>query len=169
MFSLTDSPVTLPASVVSQNGFTATLDLTPKASMRAFSLIFVLHVVLLALVPFAMQPGPMLFVMLGLISLSWLGLRRHPAFGFGNKAIVHLIWHAEGGWTLYDGAGRSSSAELLGSSYVHVHLLVLNFRLKNGRRRTRILLGDELDAELMRRLRARLLVEKPAAKTDRPQ
>ncbi|HWU69522.1 MAG TPA: protein YgfX [Stenotrophobium sp.] len=140
------------------NDFTATLDLAPRASMRAFGYLFGLHVALLVLVPFAMQPGPMMYVVLGLIAVSWLWLRRHPVFGFGDRAIVRLVWHAEGGWTLYDAAGRHSDATLLGSSYVHARLLVLNFRLKSGRRRTRILLGDELDAELLRKLRARLLV-----------
>ncbi|MGH8505992.1 MAG: protein YgfX [Stenotrophobium sp.] len=140
------------------NDFIATLDLAPKASVRAFGFVFGLHIVLLALVPFAMQSGPMMFVVLGLIALSWLWLRRHPVFGFGDRAIVRLVWHAEGGWTLYDAAGRHSEAHLLGSSYVHARLLVLNFRLKSGRRRTRILLGDELDVESLRKLRARLIV-----------
>ncbi|MGH8461214.1 MAG: protein YgfX [Stenotrophobium sp.] len=159
----------MPAFTASPNGFSATLDLAPKASMRAFSLIFGLHVAVLVLVPFAMQPGLMMAAVLGLIGLSWLGLRRHPVFGFGDKAIVRLVWHAEGGWTLHDAVGRHSEATLLGNSYVHARLLVLNFRLKSGRRRTRILLGDELDGELLRRLRARLLVEKPTMNTGRPQ
>ncbi|MGH8456066.1 MAG: protein YgfX [Stenotrophobium sp.] len=145
---------------MSSNSFAATIDLQPRPSMRAFRWLFWLHVTPLALIPFAMQPGPMMWVLLGLIALSWMGLRRHPALGFGPKAITHLIWHAEGGWMLHDGAGRHSEAELLGNSYVHPKLLVLNFRLKSGRRRTRLLLGDELDADLLRRLRARLAVEK---------
>lgn len=148
----------MPAVSEHPNDFTATLDIAPKSSMRAFGILFGLHVALLALVPFAMQPGPMMLVVLGLIAASWLWLRRHPAFGFGDKAIVRLVWHTEGGWTLYDAVGRHSDAVLLGNSYVHVRLLVLNFRLKSGRRRTRILLGDELDAELLRKLRARLLI-----------
>jgi hypothetical protein len=33
---------------------------------------------------------------------------------------------------------------------------VLNFRLKDGTRRTRAVLGDEVDEDALRRLRARL-------------
>jgi toxin CptA len=143
---------------MSSNSFVSTVDLTPRPSMRAIKLLFWLHVILIALLLFAMQPEPMMWALLGLLALSWLGLRWHPVFGLGRKAITRMIWHAEGGWTLRDAAGGDSAAELLGSSFVHPVLLVLNFRLKQGGRRTRVLLGDELDPELMRRLRARLSV-----------
>ena len=97
--------------------------------------------------------------LLALIALSWFGLRRHPVFGFGPKALTRLTWHTEGGWTVHDKAGEYS-AELQGNSYVHSALLVLNFRLKNGTRRTRVLMGDEVEAEQMRQLHARLSVFK---------
>jgi hypothetical protein len=48
-------------------------------------------------------------------------------------------------------------AELLGSSVVQSWIIVLNFRLRNGRKQARVLLGDELEPEALRRLRARLL------------
>ena len=35
--------------------------------------------------------------------------------------------------------------------------MVLNFKLNTGAKRTRVILGDETDPELLRRLRARLL------------
>jgi hypothetical protein len=57
---------------------------------------------------------------------------------------------------VHDGSTAAPEAELLGSSLVHDRLLVLNFRLKSGGRRSRALLGDDADAELLRRLRARL-------------
>jgi toxin CptA len=96
-----------------------------------------------------------------LIALSWVMTRRHAVFGFGPNALSRLTWHAEGEWTLHDTRGaRWDRAELLGSSLVHDRLLVLKFRLPDGERRTRALLGDELDAEPLRRLRARLRLER---------
>lgn len=146
------------------------LDLQPKYSVLAFKLMFLLHVGPVLLLPFAMQQGPAMLAILGLFMLSWLMLRRHAVFGYGPKALTRLVWHPEAGipqqdsqssavghWTLHDSHG-SYEAELLPSTYVHPRLLVLNFKLKNGQRRTRALLGDELDVDSLRRLRARLLV-----------
>ena len=126
--------------------------------MRAFRWIFVLHTGLLLLVAFALQPGAMFFILITLLALSWLGLRRHAVYGFGPRALIRIVWHAEGRWTLHEANGQSFDAEVLSGSIVHASLLVLNFKLKTGgRRKTRILLGDELAEEPMRRLRARLL------------
>jgi toxin CptA len=147
---------------MSSNSFAATVDLTPRPSLRAFKLLFWLHVIPIALLPIAMQPGSMMWLLLALFAASWFSLRRHPVFGFGPKALTRLIWHAEGSWTLTD-AGGNFDAELLGSSFVHSALLVLNFQLMKGGRRTRVMLGDEIDADLMRRLRARLSVFKEPA------
>ena len=93
------------------------------------------------------------------VAASWLWTRRHRAFGHGLRALSRMTWHAEGGWSVHDAAG-SHDAELLGSSLVHDLLLVLEFRLRDGARRSRALLGDEADEDLLRRLRARLTVEK---------
>ncbi len=125
--------------------------------MRAFRWMFFLHSSLLLLAGFGMQPGALFFALITLLALSWLGLRRHPVFGFGTQALVRLIWHAEGNWTLTRANGQSGDAELLPNSIVHPAVLVLNFRWKSGTRQTRILLGDELPEASLRRLRARLL------------
>lgn len=145
---------------MSSNSFADTVDVTLRPSMRAFTLLFGVHVVAIALVPFAMQPGPVMWALLVLFCMSWLGLRRHPVFGFGNKALVRLVWHVDGGWRVYDGSGRAYDAQLMGSSYIHSSLLVLNYRLGSGGRRARAVLGDDCDAELLRRLRARLMLLK---------
>lgn len=143
---------------MSSHSFASTIDLSPGPSMRAFKLLFWLHAVPIAILPFAMQQGPMMLGLLALFGLSWFSLRRHAVFGFGPKALIRLVWHAEGEWAVYDKAGEHP-AELQGNSYVHNALLVLNFRLKDGTRRTRVLMGDEIDAEQMRQLRARLSVK----------
>lgn len=142
---------------MSSNSFADTVDVSPRPSMRAFRWMFFLHTGLLLLVAFALQPGVIFFVLITLLALSWLGLRRHAVFGFGPRAVVRMIWHADGHWTLHQANGQSFDVELLPDSIVHASLLVLNFKPKAGGRKTRILLGDELAEEPMRRLRARLL------------
>ena len=143
----------------SSPSFAATIDLKLRPSMRALQWVFALHVVPVALLPFAMAPGPWLAVVCGGFALSWLWLRRHPAFGFGNRAIVRLIWSADGKWLLEDAEQRKSEAALLPSTYVHERLIVLNFKLNTGVKRTSVIVGDEAAPELLRRLRARLLAD----------
>jgi len=136
--------------------FDATIDLALRPSARALALLFWLHAAVLVLALIALAPGtPMAVLALG-VAASWLWARRHPVFGYGPPALSHLTWHAAGGWTLRDAGGAPLEAELLGSTLVHDALLVLNFHLKDGDRRSRALLGDELDEEPLRRLRARL-------------
>ncbi len=94
------------------------------------------------------------------------------------------VWHAEGHWTLTLGDGRELPAQLLATTYVTPALVVLNFRLGTGeggvsprglaswRRavarpatllpwtiRSLVLLPDNLDPDLLRRLRVRLRLE----------
>lgn len=137
--------------------FDATIELAPRPSLRALTILFWLHVALLAALMALLRPGPGMAGMAALVALSWVISRRHPVFGFGPNALSRLTWHAAGKWTLHDKRGaRWDDVELLGSSLVHERLLVLVFRLPDGETRSRALLGDELDAELLRRLRARL-------------
>ena len=149
---------------MSSPAFDATIELAPRPSVRALTLVFGLHVVLLALLLFALQPGPGMAGLAGLTAVSWVAMRRHPVFGFGPNALSRLTWHADGAWSVHDTRGaRWDGVKLLGSSLVHDRLLVLNFKLPDGERRTRALLGDELPDEQLRRLRARLRLERGAS------
>lgn len=143
---------------MSSSSFESTVDLTPRPSIRALRWLLWLHILPIAATAFAMQPGLPMLAVDAAFGLSWIWLRRHPVFGFGPRALVRLVWHAEGQWTLTENSGRRYEAELLADSYVHPRLLLLNFRTEAGQRRTRALLGDELEAEQLRRLRARLLL-----------
>lgn len=138
--------------------FATTVDVTLQPSIRLLKWVSTLHIVPLAALPFAMQPGPAMWALIAAFGGSWLWLRRHPALGLGRKALVRLIWSADGSWTVRDAAGRQLGAELLGDSVRHPRLLVLRFRLADGGTRTRLIAGDEADPELLRRLRARLSV-----------
>jgi hypothetical protein len=143
---------------MSSTGSGSTLDLRLRASPRALRWLAALHVVAVLLTIAAKPPT---WAGLGLAVLflaSWASLRRHSAFGYGARALVRLLRHPDGSWTVESAAGVQTEAELLGDSVVQDWIVVLNFRLKDGRQRSRVLLGDEADEDAFRRLRARLLM-----------
>jgi toxin CptA len=141
---------------MSSASFDATIDLRPRASLRALTALMLLHGSAGLLMLLAQPPPWLAILLLAGVALSWLRLRRHPVFGFGDKALARLTWHAEGSWTLHDAGGSQAQAQLAADSLVLPGLLVLNFKCDDGSRRSRALLGDELDAELLKQLRARL-------------
>jgi hypothetical protein len=134
----------------------AALDLALRPSARAHHLLFWVHVLPLALLPMAMESGPWMVGVAALIAGSWLTVRRHAAFGYGPRAIARVAMDPDGRWSITNVHGKRLDAELLGDSVAWSWLLILNFRDADGRRRTRVLLGDETTAEGLRRLRARL-------------
>jgi toxin CptA len=148
---------------MSSPNFSTSLDLTLRPSVRAVLVLSALHIGAVALAVLAGPPKWAGLLMALLFLTSWFSLRRHPAFGYGSKALSRLIAHAEGGWTVETAGGQREDAELLGSSVVQSWIMVLNFRLKDGSRRSRAVVGDELDADALRRLRARLLSATTAA------
>jgi hypothetical protein len=150
-------------SFAATNSFLATIDFALRPSLRVHRMLFFLHLIPLALSVFALQPGVPMMLFAAAMGLSWTWLRRHPAFGFGRHALVRLIWQADGSWTVFDNAGGKFEAELLSRSCVHAQLMVLCFKLSTGERRTRVVLGDELGADPLRRLRARLAMVACAA------
>lgn len=141
---------------MSSSNSASTVDVRLQPSLRAFQAVFVLHLFPAGLIPFAMQPGTPMLLLIAAIGASWLWLRRHPAFGYGARAISRITAHADGHWTIGDARAEAQAAELLPHSLVHPWLLVLNFRLADGSRRTRVMAGDEADADALRRLRVRL-------------
>jgi toxin CptA len=151
---------------MSSSSFASTVDLVLRPSARAHHGLFWLHIVPLALLPAAVPEGAPLIGIAFAIGASWIWLRRHPAFGYGPRALVRLTWHAEGHWSLTRAGQAPVEAELLGDSYRNSAILMLNFRITGtGQRCTRVLLGDEAPEEALRRLRARLQGWKPEEKS----
>jgi toxin CptA len=148
---------------MSSTAFSTSLDLSPRPSVRAVVVLSLLHMSAVVLIVMARLPQWASLAMALLLLASWFTLRRHPAFGYGPRALHHLILHAAGGWTVESAKEGREDAELLGGSVVQSWIIVLNFRLKSGRRRSRVLVGDELEADTLRRLRARLLASPGAA------
>jgi toxin CptA len=74
------------------------------------------------------------------------------------SAVREAVWAAEGAWTITLGSGRTVDASLLRSTFVSTSLVVLNFRCGRWRRHALVLLPDNLEANLLRRLRVRLRI-----------
>ena len=138
-----------------------TVELRLVPSLKALKIISTLHIVPLAALPFAMEPGPVMWALIAAFGGSWFWLRRHPAFGFGKTALVRLTWHADDSWTLQEASGAQHTATLRSDSTRHPQGLILRYVLKGGGVRTRVIAGDEADGESLRRLRARLSVWQP--------
>lgn len=148
--------------------FETTVDLRLRPSVRLLKWISTLHMVPLAVLPFAMQPGPALWALIAAFAGSWFWLRRHPSLGFGKRAVVRIIWGADDSWTLIQADGSQHAALLRPDSTRHPNLLVLRYAIKGAGSCTRLIAGDELEPESLRHLRARLSVWKPAAAPSAP-
>lgn len=146
----------------SANTGSQTVELSLVPSVKALKIVSTLHLLPLALLPFAMAPGPAMWALIAAFGASWFWLRRHAVFGFGQKALVRLTWHGDDRWTVHEASGDQHQAVLKGDSTRHPSLLVLRYALKDGGMRTRLIAGDECDAESLRRLRARLSVVQPS-------
>lgn len=134
-------------------------ELALQPSYRALHFLLPLHAAPLAAIPLfyrgeAVWPPLLLAVVVG---ASWLYVRRHPALGFGRRALVRILAHEDGEWMLEDGDGEHHAARLASGTVVLSRFLVLNFKLRDGGRRTRLLLGDEAEEQPLHRLRAYLL------------
>ena len=77
------------------------------------------------------------------------------------SAINSVEWDGGEEWLLFMAKGNKRRARLLGSSYVHPWLMVLNFSSEGGypRPSSLILMPDALDAVMQRRLRVRLRLQ----------
>ncbi len=75
---------------------------------------------------------------------------------FQPRSLLEAVWEADGTWTLVSVSGEASAATLLPSTFVGVGLVVLNLRLDRFRSCSMVLLPDNLDLDLLRRLRVRL-------------
>ena len=135
----------------------ATLDLQLGPSLRALGVVVVLHVVAIGLTFMSQPPKLVALALAALFIVSWFSLRRHPAFGYGPRAVRRVVAHGDGSWTV-ESARASELATLLPGSFVHAGLIVVRFKTASGQTKVRALFGDEAPAEQLRRLRARLLL-----------
>lgn len=99
-----------------------------------------------------------------LVLLCVVTYRTHVSLR-SRRAVVALNRYADDAWQLRLVSGASYQARLLPDSYVHPELLVLNFRLDIGERRSVVLMSDSADAARLRRLRVGLMFGVHESKT----
>jgi hypothetical protein len=100
-------------------------------------------------------------IALALIRFGWqYGYR----WGSGFIARLELL---DGRWHLEMGDGTRHRAGLTGG-YAHPGIVILNFRLEGGGRRSLALLPDAAEAEALRRLRVWLRTRRDEDAADRP-
>lgn len=130
--------------------------LRPGFSRLLAGFVLVSHLAALAvtvLLPVAWfwRAGLGLLVLSGLVYQWTMHVR--PA---QQHALLEAVWEADGTWTLIPVSGTPVTATLLSSTFVGVGLVVLNLRRSRRRVCSMVLLPDNLDSDLLRRLRVRL-------------
>jgi hypothetical protein len=111
--------------------------------------------------PLWIKVGLMAGIALVLIRFGWqYGYRRGDGF-------IGRIERLDGVWRLETGGGSVHRARLTGG-YAHPLIVILNFRLESGGRRSLALLPDAADAEALRRLRVWLRTRQGEDEPDPP-
>ncbi len=144
----------------------STLDVKLRPSRRALQWIYLMHFVPLVVLAFSMRANATTMLIAAGFAVSWWWLRKHPAFGFGRKAITRLVWQPTTGWQLHDASGRAQRAVLHKCTTIGRNIIVMNFKPQGALMRARVLVGGELADEPLRQLRARLLADSPKAAQD---
>jgi toxin CptA len=98
------------------------------------------------------------------LALVRFGLQYGRRRGRGFVARLELL---DGVWRLETGDGTLHRAWLTGG-YAHPGIVILNFRLETGGRRSLALLPDAAEAEALRRLRVWLRTRRDADEPDPP-
>lgn len=142
-----------------------TADIALRPSVRGLTLLSMLHAAALLLLMLAMPDGEGAVVVAVMVGLSWMLMRRHPALGFGRKAVRRIVAHADGRWHVDQGNGLVN-AMVHPLTVVGGRTPVLRFRLSGGGSAVRVLLGDECSAEQYRQLRAELASARPVSSSE---
>ncbi len=98
------------------------------------------------------------------LALSRFGWQYGYRWGRGFIARLELL---DGVWRLETGDGSLYRARLTGG-YAHPGIVILNFRLQGGGRRSLALLRDATEVEMLRRLRVWLRTQRNEEGADRP-
>jgi hypothetical protein len=117
--------------------------------------------VVVSSLPLWIKAGWIAGITLALVRFGWqYGYRR----GRGFIARLELL---DGRWRLETGDGSVYRASLTGG-YAHPGIVILNFRLENGGRRSLALLPDAADPEVLRRLRVWRRTRRDEDEADHP-
>lgn len=140
---------------MSLSGYAPTLCLERRPSLTLACALLVLHGTAVGVVwVLALPTWAQIALTLGLGS-SLLYALNEQALLRGRRAVKRLVWEKTGDWILERG-GAQLHARLLGSSFVHPRLVILNFNLGGRRTCSVVLPWDGVDTQTFRRLRVRL-------------
>ena len=90
------------------------------------------------------------------LSLAWFG----DCYGYPQgRRFIARIELLDGRWRLETGDGGVHRGQLIGG-YAHLLIVILNFQLEDGRRRSLTLLPDSVDSDDLRRLRVWLRTQR---------
>ncbi len=89
-------------------------------------------------------------------------IRTYRTYLKASTAIkpIQLILNAEDEWIIITSDGNNQASTLLPESFVHPYLVVLRFATENKRYFAFILTPDNVDQDILRRLRVRLKFRK---------
>ncbi len=151
---------------MSSKKYAAPLHLDILPSRYLLILLFCLHFFSFVLLFFMPIPTIYLFFSIALILLSAIYTLMYQA-NILPKSIVGLIWDIDDDWFILQKNGEKKSATLDGNSFIHPFFSILNFK-QDGRVLTRsvILLKDNINQNVFRRLRVRLKVTGVHKETD---
>jgi toxin CptA len=131
------------------------ITIRPAPSWRQAVMLTALHGVSLAvLIPLPL-PVALRVVLAVLVGASLLYVIWARVLCLAPWSIAEVSWLASG-WRVRTVAGGTFDARLAPSSYVGQHLVILNLRIGRLRQRSLVLTPDSVDADQLRRLRARL-------------
>lgn len=131
------------------------LELRPRPSPRLAAFVILTHVGALAAAAVLALPWAARAVLLVLIAANLAYLLLVRVLYLAPWSLQRARWDAHG-WELGWRSGRTEPARLLPGSYLGVGLVILNFACGHWRRTSLVLTADAIDADLLRRLRARL-------------
>lgn len=138
------------------------VDLPLSPSIRAMTWGLWAHALPAVLLPLTVNQVHWLLVGAGLVALSWILFRHHPALGARPRSICRIQLNERDEWQIWLKRDPSQSirVRLKGESIVHPRLLWLRFVDDSGAAYSRLLLGDEASFAGLRRLRWRLAVQR---------
>lgn len=127
-----------------------------RSFLLAAAQLFIHGGALFWLFSFALPLWLKLVVAAVIIASLMLQLRTHLLLK-GRRAVTALLWEGGDEWQLQSAQGETLHATLLGSSFVNVGLIVLNFRIESSRRMLPvIIMTDTIDSTSFRRLTSKL-------------
>ena len=137
------------------NPFAVALKITPVFSINLFKVLIIVS--LASLIVVISLPLNLFTKLIGfLIILIWLVVVLREHCWHQDRAIITAILRTDDTWLVFFNGKESVKAELLSGCLVQPWLTVLQFRLPDRRRKSLILLQDNVDKDIFRRLRVRL-------------